>query len=144
MVEISQRKILDKLDLAASIIDSGIHLLPDLINLEEVNLHEVWSADNFLLSLFSKQCQKLKYLDVSSCKRITDESVKEIIRNCLDLENLNVSGTSITKQTIAFAINETKYRHNKIILQINPGSYKHNYFASDIVSPYLNIKYEFF
>lgn len=75
------------------------------------------SVNNAVNEMFNNMF-KLKVLECNDCSGITDEGIIKVVKNCGDLETLNVLGTGITWESIIFANTEIKSRKNDITLTI--------------------------
>ncbi|CAF0937258.1 unnamed protein product [Brachionus calyciflorus] len=60
---------------------------PNLIGLNLANL----SASNKSFTPLVKNCQNLKFIDISNCRRLSDASISKIFQHCPQLEQFNFS-----------------------------------------------------
>ncbi|KAF7992943.1 hypothetical protein HCN44_005724 [Aphidius gifuensis] len=101
----------------SNITDQGIVKLSKLNNLYYLDIKmqrgSMLIGDNSIQKFIN-----LKYLDCSGNCAITNYSIEKILLNSPDIENLNVSYTSITFELISSAANLTRKRLNNIKLYI--------------------------
>ncbi|XP_044019419.1 F-box/LRR-repeat protein 2-like [Aphidius gifuensis] len=107
-------KSLTKLDISScyDVTETTLIALTNSESLKELKIGYIHSVtDNFISKLKGLQC-----FDCTGCKKITDAGVIQLIKNCPDLENLDLDYTHVTTNTIIGASEATKNRRNNIIL----------------------------
>ncbi|KAF7988546.1 hypothetical protein HCN44_001119 [Aphidius gifuensis] len=90
--------------------------------LEELVIDNVVNAtDEMFLKIYH-----LRVLSCVGCTSITDTSIKNILKNCSKIENLNINKTGVTVDSLVRAVKEINYRKNNIPLkiQVNSSVYK--------------------
>lgn len=79
------KQLIEYLDLAhCEFRKKGILLLTNLVNLEHLDLDRVFTVDDKFLSNLSTKCQKIKYLNLSHCIKLTNKGITELTK----MENL--------------------------------------------------------
>lgn len=102
-----------RLSCSLGITKEGLLQLGKLKNLKEILLSGR-EVDDEVVAEF----QDLEYLDCSSCEKVTDTSVKLVLKNSPNLEFLHVSGTGISIETISYAAKLCAARENNVNLKI--------------------------
>ncbi|XP_044001718.1 uncharacterized protein LOC122847889 [Aphidius gifuensis] len=107
---------LQKLDISSCfyITEAALMSLTTLEKLEEISVGNIDGVtDNFISEL-----KGLKKLFCEYCKNITDAGIIECIKNCPNLDTLNLYHSNITINTLTGADEITKNRTNNIALCI--------------------------
>ncbi|XP_044001607.1 uncharacterized protein LOC122847779 [Aphidius gifuensis] len=107
---------LQKLDISSCfyITEEALMSLTSLEKLEELSVGNIDGVtDNFI-----SQLKGLKKLFCEYCKNITDAGIIECIKNCPNLDTLNLYHSNITINTLTGADEITKNRTNNIALCI--------------------------
>ena len=66
-----------------------------------------FTVNSMIIEAFSlKNGKTLKVLDLSSCKGLVLESIQLIVRNCLELKELNLEYTKLSNESISLLSNE--------------------------------------
>lgn len=95
--------------------------------LEELFIDNVVNAtDEMFLKIYS-----LRVLSCVGCSSITDIGVKNILKNCSKIENLNISKTGVTVDSLIRAVKEINHRKNNIPLKIQVSSSIYKHFDKD-------------
>lgn len=66
------------------------------ITIQSINFSYVeWVRDNDVIFL-ARRCKNLRQLSIKSCQNITDIAIKEVAKNCVKLQNLDIFLTNVT------------------------------------------------
>ncbi|KAJ9591694.1 hypothetical protein L9F63_001781 [Diploptera punctata] len=94
-------------------------ILENLKLMTELEQLTFFGCTNVILEEVSKNCQRLRFLDVRNSSKITDSSVQSILKmTCL--EHLNIRNTSIFSKGIDYfanALGEERYVNKKLLFQ---------------------------
>ena len=81
-------------------------LLSSCRSLENLSM-KGFTFNSKIIEAFSlKNGKTMKVLDLSSCKGLVLESIQLIVRNCLELRELNLEYTKLSKESISLLSNE--------------------------------------
>ena len=81
-------------------------LLTSCHSLENLSM-KGFTFNSKIIEAFSlKNGKTMKVLDLSSCKGLVLESIQLIVRNCLELRELNLEYTKLSKESISLLSNE--------------------------------------
>ncbi|XP_044003988.1 F-box/LRR-repeat protein 2-like [Aphidius gifuensis] len=89
---------------------SALDEISKLQHLEYLNLSDAKDFNEFIVRL-----KRFKSLNFHSCKNITDDGIVQLIKNCPDLEDLNLRLSDITFSMILEANHESRNPINNII-----------------------------
>lgn len=132
-------KKLENLDLSGckKLSDDGIGELKNLDNLEELYINNM--AD-IVSDLPLSQLKKIKILKCQNCAGVRDPGIMQLLENCQNLGKLDLLGTSISRETLQFAISVTKNRKNSIVLDLSAETGRLNFNPEkEDYSPFLKI-----
>lgn len=102
------------IEFCKNITEPALMSLTNLKNLETLFISNIPAvSDNFI-----SQLKGLKSIKCCNCTNVTDVGLIQFIKNCPDLEHLEIFGIKFTIDTIIAADEETKNRTNGIILTI--------------------------
>ena len=92
-------------------------LLSSCHSLENLSMKSFTFIDNKIIEAFSlKSGKTIKVLDLSLCKGLDLESIQLIVRNCLELRELNLEETNFTNESISLLSNELTTKIEKLSL----------------------------
>ncbi|KAF7994431.1 hypothetical protein HCN44_003903 [Aphidius gifuensis] len=129
------------------VTDEGLKQLFLLPHLTKLNVSEI---SNLTDDCF-ENITELKYLKCFGCCGITDVGIQKLLKNCPDLEFLDVDATGVTSKICIFAAQLTRLRQNNITLVIVTSSliienfkesefYKTDNNEEEFKSPFLNLR----
>ena len=92
-------------------------LLTSCHSLENLSM-KGFTLNSKIIEAFSlKNGKTIKVLDLSLCKGLDLESIQLIVRNCLELRELNLEETNLTNKSISLLSNELTTKIEKLSLQ---------------------------
>ena len=93
-------------------------LLSSCHSLENLSMKGLTFNSRINEAAFSlKNGKTIKVLDLSLCKGLDLESIQLIVRNCLELRELNLEETNLTNESISLLSNELTTKIEKLSLQ---------------------------
>ena len=92
-------------------------LLSSCHSIENLSMKGLILNSKIIEALALKNGKTIKVLDLSSCKGLDLESIQLIVRNCLELRELNLEETNLTNKSISLLSNELTTKIEKLSLQ---------------------------
>ncbi|XP_044005671.1 F-box/LRR-repeat protein 2-like [Aphidius gifuensis] len=119
--------------------DIGFNALTSLENLQELTI----DGNMTITNNFVKKFKGLRVLNCRGCPNLTDANIIQVIKNCPDLEQLDLSfSDNITLDAIIAADLATKNRINEIVLHIHISNWTlYEASKSKIESQWLLVEY---
>ena len=85
--------------------------------LEKLSLDRLTLSIKFVNNICYKNHQTLKVLNLSRCKGLTFDSLIPIIKFCLELKELNLFDTDLSRQSIEYLVNNLTESIEKLSLR---------------------------
>ena len=94
-------------------------LLTSCHSLENLSM-KGFTFNSKIIEAFSlKNGKTMKVLDLSSCKGLVLESIQLIVRNCLELRELNLEYTKLSTESISLLANELTTKVSRLQLKLS-------------------------
>ena len=93
-------------------------LLSSCHSLENLSMKGFTFNSKIIKALALKNGKTIKVLDLSLCKGLDLESIKLIVRNCLELRELNLEETNLTNESISLLSNELTTKIERLSLHL--------------------------
>ncbi|KAF7990736.1 hypothetical protein HCN44_000541 [Aphidius gifuensis] len=129
-----------------SIVNLGLSVSNDMISQETVsrigkqNLKKL-RLDNtsFCFGKLTKNLFNLKFLDCARCVAVTDSNIITVLKNCKNIQFLYLVGTSITVNTLCFAVDVVNQRERgpPLIISVNRNVYDDFFKKDGVIIPHL-------